>query len=219
MSVSGAGTGTGYAFVVSDIASTTRFVIQDNGNIGVGTTSPGSLLSLGDTGANTINLSVTATSAFGSGINLSTGCFAINGTCTGDIKYSDARYEIVTATKNLADATGATQAITGCGFAPKAVMAFANVANTAMATWAFAENNGTAEGTSLNHPFTAANSFGLTGAGGGGPGVEFLNIYTSTTPDAHKGTISSWDADGFTITWTKQNSPTGTADLSFMCMR
>ncbi len=52
-------------------------------NVGIGTTSPGSLLSLGNTGANTINISPTATSTFGSGINILTGCFAINNVCTG----------------------------------------------------------------------------------------------------------------------------------------
>ena len=51
------------------------------GNVGIGTTTPGTLLSLGNIGANTINISATATSTFGSGINVLTGCFAINGTC------------------------------------------------------------------------------------------------------------------------------------------
>jgi hypothetical protein len=53
------------------------------GNVGIGTTTPGTLLSLGDTGANTINISATATSTFGSGLNILTGCFAVNGTCVG----------------------------------------------------------------------------------------------------------------------------------------
>lgn len=60
---------------------TDLFTIRDTGNVGIGTTTPGTLLSLGDTGANTINISATATSTFGSGINIRTGCFAINGTC------------------------------------------------------------------------------------------------------------------------------------------
>jgi hypothetical protein len=51
--------------------------------MGIGTTTPGTTLSLGDTGANTINISNTSTSTFGTGINLTSGCFAVNGVCVG----------------------------------------------------------------------------------------------------------------------------------------
>ncbi len=54
-----------------------------SGSLGIGTTTPGSLLSLGNTGVNTINISATATSTFGSGLNIRTGCFAVNGICLG----------------------------------------------------------------------------------------------------------------------------------------
>ncbi|MBP9855823.1 MAG: tail fiber domain-containing protein [Candidatus Pacebacteria bacterium] len=51
--------------------------------IGLGTTTPGTLFSLGDTGASTINITPTGTSTFGLGINLRAGCFAVNGNCIG----------------------------------------------------------------------------------------------------------------------------------------
>lgn len=48
------------------------------GNVGIGTTTPGSLLSL-----NNIANFTTATSTFyGNGLNLEAGCYAVNGTCT-----------------------------------------------------------------------------------------------------------------------------------------
>lgn len=59
-----------------------RMRITSGGNVGIGTTSPGTVLSLGTTGG--INFDPTATSSFGSsanGINLTNGCFAVNGAC------------------------------------------------------------------------------------------------------------------------------------------
>ncbi len=64
------------------VATSTLFTVASStGNIGIGTSTPGTLLSLGNTGNDTINISSTATSTFGSGINIRTGCYAINGTC------------------------------------------------------------------------------------------------------------------------------------------
>ena len=62
-------------------SSASHMVVLTNGNVGIGTTSPGSLLSLGTTGG--INFAL-GTSTFGSsanGINLTNGCYAIGGNC------------------------------------------------------------------------------------------------------------------------------------------
>jgi len=73
-------TGAGDDFTVN----TNDFLVEgDTSRVGIGTTSPGTILSIGDTGNNTINIDSTATSTFGSGINLRTGCFAVSGTCVG----------------------------------------------------------------------------------------------------------------------------------------
>ena len=81
---------------------------HSNNNIGFGTTSPGTKLSLGNTGANTVNISTTATSTFGFGLNLREGCFAINGNCmtigsgtTGQVPYYDANGGALSATSSL----------------------------------------------------------------------------------------------------------------------
>ncbi|MBP6858638.1 MAG: tail fiber domain-containing protein [Candidatus Pacebacteria bacterium] len=63
------------------VNGTALSVVTAAGYIGIGSTTPGTHLSLGATGNDTINLSPTATSTFGSGINIRTGCFAVNGTC------------------------------------------------------------------------------------------------------------------------------------------
>ncbi|MHB8860387.1 MAG: tail fiber domain-containing protein, partial [Minisyncoccota bacterium] len=58
------------------------YLATTGGNVGIGTTTPGSLLSIGNTGG--INFSL-ATSTFSTtgGINLTNGCFAVNGVCAG----------------------------------------------------------------------------------------------------------------------------------------
>ena len=67
------------------ITSGTGFVYS-GGNVGVGTTTPGTLLSLGDTGSvNGINFTLGTSTFTGSahGINLTSGCYAIAGNCIG----------------------------------------------------------------------------------------------------------------------------------------
>lgn len=79
-------TDTGYALVGSIVQASLNQLVNNAqykyaGGLGIGTSTPGTLLSLGDTGVNTINISPTATSTFGSGLNIRSGCFAIAGTC------------------------------------------------------------------------------------------------------------------------------------------
>ncbi len=80
-------------------STATHFLIDGAGKVGIGTTTPGSLFSIQNSanfvasatstiynGLSTPYLSVTGTSAtstFANGINLSGGCFAVNGTCVG----------------------------------------------------------------------------------------------------------------------------------------
>jgi len=62
-------------------ATTTDLTILANGSMGIGSTTPGSLLSVGTTGG--INFFENATSTFGKGIDIRGGCFSINGACIG----------------------------------------------------------------------------------------------------------------------------------------
>src|SRR3989344_2812570 len=86
------------------LASTTRFVIEPSGNVGIGTTSPYTKLGVsgevvaasftatttatstfsGGFSTNLLNVtSTTASSTLANGVNLTTGCFSINGSCVG----------------------------------------------------------------------------------------------------------------------------------------
>jgi hypothetical protein len=51
-----------------------------NVNVGIGTSSPGTILSLGSS-TNYINFGITGTSTFSKGLNITSGCYAISGTC------------------------------------------------------------------------------------------------------------------------------------------
>jgi hypothetical protein len=68
------------AFVVANSGNMSLLSVFDNGNVGIGTTTPGSIFSI-----NGIANWTTATSTFYStgGINLTGGCFSIDGTCVG----------------------------------------------------------------------------------------------------------------------------------------
>lgn len=81
LSVAGISNGTAPLFTVSTStasATSTAFIIDQNGLIGISTSTPGSLLSIGGIG----NLT-TATSTFYStgGLNIQSGCFAVNNVC------------------------------------------------------------------------------------------------------------------------------------------
>lgn len=128
--------------------------------------------------------------------------------------FSVTRFGIITATRDLSAVTGAV-AYTGCGFAPKAIDAFAAVSNTVTGMWGFAINDGTAKaGTIYNYGATAGNfGAGLSGAPGS---LMFLAVTSSAY---QVGAVTAWGADGFTITYTKVSTPTGTADITFRCIR
>lgn len=163
----GAGRGGGGSITINPgattgIGSNGNIVLANlQGNVGVGTTTPGSLLSVGNT--NGINFS-TATSSFSStgGINLSNGCFAINGTCVGGGSF----------TNTIANGgTGSTS------FAPNSIIT-SNAAGTALIATGTQLTVGNLVATT-----TAVSSFvGNVGIGTVSPGVKLDvngNIWTN----------------------------------------
>lgn len=91
--------------------TTTAFIITASNNVGIGTTTPGSLLSL-----NGIANFTTATSTFyGNGLNLTAGCYAINGNCIGGSGSSGTVTSVTAATPNSTLTLGGTNPVTTSG--------------------------------------------------------------------------------------------------------
>lgn len=116
-----------------------------------------------------------------------------------------ARLSVVSFTRDLSTASG-SQAVTGVGFLPRAIVFIGS--NSASTIWP---------------------TVGVIAALSGSKGAisSFSNGYTETNPllpvvntgggNYQQGGISSYDADGFTISWTKNGTPTGTATFYALC--
>ena len=121
---------------------------------------------------------------------------------------STPQFNVNTFTRDTATASG-TQAITGVGFKPKYVM-FWSVKNASTAASLNGYDDGTTaaclqdSGTADTYTFQSAESLSTTELG---------------TSNVYKGHITSLDTDGFTITWTKVNTPTGNVTNYFTAFR
>lgn len=100
-----------------------------------------------------------------------------------------------------------TQAITGVGFTPKAIIFFA-VENTST-KFSVAAASGASEAYVLGA--YSAGTFTYSN------GVVFT--ITSLSVTQALASLTSFDTDGFTLTWTKNGSPTGTVDVRALCFR
>lgn len=110
-------------------------------------------------------------------------------------------------TRDMTAASG-TQAVTGVGFRPRAIIFLAGQDGQARASWGF---------------YDGATSQGL---GPGGSASQFVSdgpwcilIATTISVTEQQAAVTSLDADGFTLTWLKTGSPTGTGRIIALCLR
>lgn len=115
------------------------------------------------------------------------------------MQYSDTRYKVVSFTRDVSLASG-TQIITGVGFEGKAIEIFMfRDGDGIQASWGKSDGITTVSGGirivagTYTHGGANISRFFFTGAD-----------YLSTA-------FTSFDADGFTLTHTKEGAPTGTA--------
>jgi hypothetical protein len=109
-------------------------------------------------------------------------------------------------TRDTSLASG-TQAVTGVGFKPSAIQCHSGFGNNDKVSTGM--DDGTTAVSLSRH---ATPAYWQTSAG---------SSFRMTTggADDYAGKVTSFDADGFTITWTKTGSPTGTASLRYMAFR
>lgn len=116
-------------------------------------------------------------------------------------------FKVGSFTRDTSTASG-TQAVTGVGFQPKAIIFLASVSTSTRQSAGFSDGSG--EGSLYN-------AYGLT-VGAWNPVGLAIRMLTNGS-DIYDGAVSALGSDGFTITWTKSGSPTGTATIYYLALR
>lgn len=115
--------------------------------------------------------------------------------------------KVITITRDLTVASG-NVAYTGCGFSPRMLIATGGVtpATSQYITFTGFAASGGGAGSSIAFGTTYANS------------AAFLNVADTTAANSQNATVISYDADGFTLGWTKTGTPIGTATFYVACV-
>lgn len=112
----------------------------------------------------------------------------------------------ITSSRDSTAASG-NVAYTGVGFTPTSIQVVAAISSgTAMCV-------GHVDSSKSGYAVSSASSTLWI------PYPAFVLLYPNATGDFQLADISTFDADGFTLAWTKSGSPTGTIALSFLCFR
>lgn len=115
-----------------------------------------------------------------------------------------------TFTRDTTTASG-TQAITGVGFTVKAVIFFANESNAAGETsWGL--DDGTRSNVLFDRNPVTADAYSETADNT----VSIYDVESSTL--TYAGVVSTLGSDGFTITWTRGSTPSGTLRVNYLAI-
>lgn len=130
----------------------------------------------------------------GTGLAIAAGVLSANG------------FKVVYATRDVS--VEGDQAITGVGFAPRAIMAMA-VIQTAAGKMSIGFAAATAAYSVMDYGLVTAGSYALA--------ANPIKIFFGAGVSA-QAVVKSWDADGFTFTWSKTGTPTGTVSWMALVM-
>lgn len=114
-------------------------------------------------------------------------------------------FKILSATRDLTAGSGDV-AYTGTGFTPRALLCLGCVGGTTQAVFGMAD--GATAGANIQQI-----------VGGNASAHLSLCLFDQGSNNYQHGVVKTYDADGFTLTWTKSGTPTGTATLYFLCLR
>jgi hypothetical protein len=116
--------------------------------------------------------------------------------------------KLVAVTRDMTAAT-ASVAYTGFGFQPTVCFAAGQTAGSLTGNvdvFSMVDSSRSASNTVL-----AANTLNV--------GTNFLTFIDTTGTNQQTSSVTSFDADGLTLSWTKVGSPTGTASINILCLR
>lgn len=117
-------------------------------------------------------------------------------------------------TRDMTLASG-TQAVTGVGFKPRAVIFLANVNNTGQASIGVGALPNTATG-----PIGSVSLNSRTAASAGTWSTNSGTVFAYQSGSAYyNGAIYDMDSDGFTMSWTKTGSTTGTLEVNYIAFQ
>jgi hypothetical protein len=114
--------------------------------------------------------------------------------------------KVIRSTRDLTADSGDVS-YTGVGFRPSAIIAIAFISSGTTGYFSMGVvGNNRASGSVSRYSTTDT--------------IDSINaIYLGTAPGTRQyATVKSWDSDGFTLTWTKNGSPTGIAQMTFLCL-
>lgn len=115
-------------------------------------------------------------------------------------------------TRVMSVATG-NVSYTGVGFTPRALLLFSSLQNGSVANTSVGFTDGTSNWCLLSYSTTGANFLTTI--------LTDKCVYAfddAATLKVNHATLASFDADGFTLSWTKSSTPTSTMNLGYLAL-